>query len=782
MSPPDQRAQSLSRSPRGARNSATLESDVQEAAGACDEVNFASMFEAAASALNFRIDRLFVPIAMLPHVKGPFLVFDNCDVASLEKAFRDGRNVWVHGSSSDCIKVLLRERKMQACFVSDVVRSDLGMFADPHNAALAPLGSLSSQMFCRSVRSLSILERMGGWQDCRHRTTATYLYAFQCGPCIAREDHEFQVNCLNLDLVLESDIDLSPTNFACSHRTVVVESAVALATLHRLETERMIRIQRMQRQTDGYRYVIAVASGSFQTIWQKLLELRCAVFDLDMAFDSNAVVYLPNASFHRFLQCAANCGASNVGIMREAPRWVTFRGNAQDVQKLVQTYEQFVNREHPEMSSNVRIAKVSPGTDMQTCNMSVRVVNFRSRPVGDSVRLVTSTAPWVSEDAVQTMLQTLDVQCHDVTIKRGSEGACVILHVDEPNARIVESKHFSMQWQNKRCRFKFERGKQDESQQKRAQGNNVVHPKRDSTDASCALSPLPPVKRFMSMGADDKQNVMKHAIMQRLPSTFDQREIEVTERIVDHFKEREHKLFDVVRSAPVMQQMFDDVASEIGISQAPPRVNIPSEGDLIEIQDAPLKQAWNGCVLRVRNVDSGDAAHSTFVEGELVTPAGEIAQSCAIFQREVQVKRERKNGRDYLSVKHPGAKLIFDGHPGSKWISCNQGVRRARELAEEVKHVWETAFAKRIDQMIKMRICLCTSTPCSHQSDDMVMHVNSWTVLPNGSFGNVFFSSAESNKQRVGAQESERMVKQRTSASNKPGPSCEPPEAQMTPQ
>ena len=224
-------------------------------------------------------------------------------------------------------------------------------------------------------------------------------------------------------------------------------------------------------------------------------------------------------------------------------------------------------------------------------------------------------------------------------------------------------------------------------------------------------------------------------------------------------------MFDVVRSAPLMQDMFNEVASEEGFPQKPPRTSLPCDGDLLEILDVPLKQAWNGCVMRARKVHPGTADSPTFIEGELVTPNGEIAQACSVFKGEVTINKQNKHGNSYYSVRHPAAKLILERAAGSKWINCKQGAKRARDEAEEVKREWEAEFAKRIDKIVHMRICLCTHTPCSHQSDDMAMHVASWNLLPKGTFGNIVIGAVEAKGS--GASTAERLVRQRTNTNNR---------------
>ena len=735
------------------------------------------MFEIAANRIQFKIERLFVPAAMVPHVKGPFVVHDNCDVASLERAFRDGRHVWIHGSSCESINSMLRERSMAKCVVSDVVRSDLGLLADPQHAMTAPLGSLSSVMFCRSIRSLSILEKAGGWQDSHHQAKATYLYAFECDTSLLRDEHNFPIRCVNVDVFSEHDVALTPTECSSNMRTILVESTVSLATLHRFESEKVLKLQRIQKRRDGYRYVVAIRSEHYKLVHEKLCQLRCAIADLDCPCDACAVVYMPEFAFHGFLKDVHDAlGPSAIAIMREAPKWVVMRGRRAEVQRASELYLEFIKSNYPDMQSNVRFANVSARRG-SSCDVNLRISRPRPKLAAGKVQLVTSTAPWVSEDVVETLLQTLQVSCESIVVRRSSDGSHVRIVVDEAGASTVESKSFCMPWQNKRCKLQFQRDDPNTMGTRDGARGHASAPERSGH--SCALSPLPPLKRFLRMDGAEKQHAVRHATLQRVPSTFEERELELTERVVEQFKDNEDELFDVVRSGPLMQDLFDHVASETGIPKAPPRTSLPSEGDLVEIRDAPLKRAWNGCVMRVRKILPGSAENSAFVEGELVTPTGEIAQSCSVFKGDVKIKKEHKAGRSYYSVRHPAAKLILDRNAGSKWINCKQGCKRALEEAEEVKREWEAEFKKRIDQITQMRICLCTQSPCSHKCDDTAMHVNSWHVLPKGSFGNIVIGSADMSKLGRGTELSERIVKQRVSPHSDGGKITQPPVSDM---
>ena len=128
-----------------------------------------------------------VPPAMLPKdADKNQSVFSSDDADAFRTALGHGLTCWIHGSSSACIKSAMRDRYFSNCFVSDVVRSDSGLVANPCKALSAPLGALSSDIFCRSIQSVRVLERAGGWKDDRQQSESTYLYVFRCQPPAAR--------------------------------------------------------------------------------------------------------------------------------------------------------------------------------------------------------------------------------------------------------------------------------------------------------------------------------------------------------------------------------------------------------------------------------------------------------------------------------------------------------------------------------------------------------------------------------------------------------------------
>ena len=91
-----------------------------------DQIEYGTNFALAAKSVGMVITRLFVPLEMVLTSSGPWTVHANTDVRALESAFQEKQQIWIHGSSSPALKTLSRERAVQQCVVSDVVRSDTG--------------------------------------------------------------------------------------------------------------------------------------------------------------------------------------------------------------------------------------------------------------------------------------------------------------------------------------------------------------------------------------------------------------------------------------------------------------------------------------------------------------------------------------------------------------------------------------------------------------------------------------------------------------------------------
>ena len=158
-----------------------------------DLCGVADTFNDLFQALRVQVDHIFVPKSLMFAPAAGQTVHSNDDIVALDRAFSDGGVVWIHGSSSPALKTLLRERCTDKCYVSDIVRSDTGHLAELQNVGVAPLGCMSSEAFCRTVESLNIVTRPGGWAELFNGSRATCAYVFSCSKPKARLSHNFPV-------------------------------------------------------------------------------------------------------------------------------------------------------------------------------------------------------------------------------------------------------------------------------------------------------------------------------------------------------------------------------------------------------------------------------------------------------------------------------------------------------------------------------------------------------------------------------------------------------------
>ena len=290
-------------------------SDVSQQAAAWDYKTF---FDDAMRGLDVSVEALFVPRGMLCGQCVPAYVHANDDVKALREAFRMEQFVWIHGNQSIAYRTLLRERCVKQCVISDVVRSDTGYLGEVTHALAAPLGVLSSEMFCRTVKSLVIVDRAGGWQDDAQHSSCTFLFAFRCGLPGARCKHDVEVSRVELASP-ESQVELAVPVVGGEFCQLVVESRADLACIQRWCHEGTVRIQRAQHRQLGHRWILAVRSGIVEQIVDVLRRCAAVVTNLGLMHEACAVVFLPKALFFDFVDAVQNASSSDhVSIMREA--------------------------------------------------------------------------------------------------------------------------------------------------------------------------------------------------------------------------------------------------------------------------------------------------------------------------------------------------------------------------------------------------------------------------------------------------------------------------------
>ena len=292
-------------------------------------------FTQAWCSLGLEVDVVFVPLSMMPLDDDSPSVRSNADLDSFRSACSDGSVCWVHGSSSPCTKSALRGRELSACFVSDIVRSDTGICAGPTLALNAPLGSLNSDLSTRSVRSLSVLERAGGWQDDKQTSESTYLYVFNCQAPEARTTHRYNVKFMQVDIPPFEQIVVTPPPNSIRAFGVIAESRKDLACMAQRTKERVIRIHRVQKSADRCRWTFSADAEAKDMVLGSLRAKRVATYETDAKGDSIAILFLQSNIFVDIVSAVNALGGIRVGLVREAPRWMVIRGSHSDVESAV---------------------------------------------------------------------------------------------------------------------------------------------------------------------------------------------------------------------------------------------------------------------------------------------------------------------------------------------------------------------------------------------------------------------------------------------------------------
>ena len=238
---------------------------------------YREFFDQAAHATCTNFTHLFVPAGMVEGSKGPWLTFSNDDTPSLGAAFQTSGRIWVHGSDAPCLKDLLRSKQLRSCVVSDVVRSDTGIVVKKHQSMIASLGALNSDLFCRSIKSLTVLERRGGWKNDKQLSVSSYLYAFECGPPVARANHEFPIDFKQIDVPGANEVILTPPASPVDTVEIIAEARSDLACIAHLSKVGTIRIHRVQKTSNRHRWTFSVNSDDKEAVLMQLKyhKVRC---------------------------------------------------------------------------------------------------------------------------------------------------------------------------------------------------------------------------------------------------------------------------------------------------------------------------------------------------------------------------------------------------------------------------------------------------------------------------------------------------------------------------
>ena len=140
---------------------------------------------------------------------------------------------------------------------------------------------------------------------------------------------------------------------------------------------------------------------------------------------------------------------------------------------------------------------------------------------------------------------SVNVTPDDVRIARtatGTQARVRVMHTDV--GRVCGTKYI-MRIHGKLARFFFTKYDRSSQESAASQPMAVDISEQEPSKQPCIPTPLPGAKSFSSMHEDRQQELVNHAICQRLDERFSGCEHETADALVDRYDGLEHVLFDV---------------------------------------------------------------------------------------------------------------------------------------------------------------------------------------------------------------------------------------------
>ena len=139
-------------------------------------------------------------------------------------------------------------------------------------------------------------------------------------------------------------------------------------------------------------------------------------------------------------------------------------------------------------------------------------------------------------------------------------------------------------------------------------------------------------------------------------------------------------------------------------------------------------------MIKVRDiVQNGDSLH---VDGSLLTASGQDHKMVDMFMSPLVIKPYSKDGREYIVLSHPAAKICFDRPSGTSWFTARRSHDEAMQRATRLKCEWEKEFRIRASKYGGAQLCLRTSSGCDICSgNDHTIQVKRWNVIRECSLG-----------------------------------------------
>jgi hypothetical protein len=260
----------------------------------------------------------------------------------------------------------------------------------------------------------------------------------------------------------------------------------------------------------------------------------------------------------------------------------------------------------------------------------------------------------------------------------------VTVKVNPADAKRLGNDKFVMPWATRQARFHFEEVKNEP--------NHDVHMHSDGDDLGTGLPSLPRAMKFVKMTACEKRSALEQALLDRLETNDDETTLGNVACLVNKYDGQEDQLYDMISGigARSVSDMFDTDNHKTPARSMPTAMDA-SVDDLLEIGNACGKDLQGlrdeSLILKVNHATHN--SNSIHVDGALLSSDGKERKMCEMFLAMPTIKTVQKERREYLVLRHPGAKIAYERPSGTAWFTCQPGHHMAMERATRLKEQWE---------------------------------------------------------------------------------------------
>ncbi len=528
----------------------------------------------------------------------------------------------------------------------------------------------------------------------------------------------------------------------------------------------------------GYKWVCSVRQEQAREIRSTLAKCHAIVCELRVCHACGANLYIDQLDFFAFIRfISARMQIQDISILREAPKWMIVQGSQESIDSFLKAGKDFLQSTNAPTSISGRVTCLDPMTDANNvCRVSLgHVVLTKEYVQTSSIQLISDAPPWVSEDVLDAFCKTIQISPLTRRIKKLNCGSCVELEVIPEHATRVQDVRFVMQWEDRILRFHFvcvtpsnqhcsaspaagvnERGGHTED---RADKGEIV-------DASIALTPMPRPTAFARMTAEEKHDVLKQSLAQRLDLACDSDSLGKVEHIVSTYNGSESELYDTISQADSVTLNDILMPDKVGATQTSNSDVQLQTNDIVEILAIKGEGGVEGRGNFVRIDRIQHDCKSNKITGTLVGMTGETLSTHSLFEQPVKMKRVTDKRGDYWVISHPAA-ITHMGRPyGTKWINCQKDAEAAQNLAIQTKNRWGAELGRLALKHRESVICLCANKTCSGNitigsSILQCVHVSKWKVLQQGTLGAVALTSYDISSKKGIRAACEQITKDR---------------------